>query len=209
MRHLQVLATPFSECFPPYHIAELKHDCLYSGLPKWIKAVVAYLKGSTNEKTYSDYLWVARETEKEEAMEPSHSQTANSTSKPKMSFFPLQKLKGTQPARDPAVWVSHLEEESTDKEEGAESEDQDGIKGVIKEFIVCLAKAVKEAQLEEKCCYHYSSPEHFICDCLLVKVSITDLHLNQKEGMVPKKGAQAPRGKVTMPKVPKDGMPKA
>ena len=62
--------------------------------------MVAYLKASTNEKTNSDYLWAAREAEKEEVMEPSHSQTADSTSKPKvMSFFLLQKLKCTQVAR--------------------------------------------------------------------------------------------------------------
>ena len=66
--------------------------------------MVAYLKASTNEKIYSDYLWAAREAEKEEAMEPSHSQMANNTSKLKVtSFFPLWKLKDTQPARTPAV----------------------------------------------------------------------------------------------------------
>ena len=73
---------------------------------------------------YSDYLWAVREAKEEEAMEPSHSQTADSTSKPKVtSFFPLEKLKGTQPARTPAVWVAHLEEDSANKEEGTESED--------------------------------------------------------------------------------------
>ena len=47
----------------------------------------------------------------------------DSTSKPKvMSFFPLQKLKGTQPAKIPAVWVAHLAEESAKKEEGTGSE---------------------------------------------------------------------------------------
>ena len=79
-------------------------------------------------------------------MDPSCSQMANSTSKPKMmSFFPLQKLKGTQPARTPTVWVVHLEEESNDKEEGIESEDLDGIEGITEEFIVCLARVVKDA----------------------------------------------------------------
>ena len=72
----------------------------------------------------------------------------------------------------------HLEEESTDKEGGTENKDPCGIKGVTEEFIVCLARAVKEAQEEEKCCYHCSSPEYFIHDCLLVKASRTDLHLN-------------------------------
>ena len=123
----------FPEHFPQDHIVELKHDCLYGGLPKWLKAMVAYLKASTNEKMYSSYLQAVGEAEKEEALEPSCSKTADSTSKPKaMSFFPLRKLKGTQPARTPAVKVAHLEEEGTNKEEGAESEDPNGIEGIAK-----------------------------------------------------------------------------
>ena len=208
LRNLQVLMASFPECFPPDHVAKLKHDCFYGGLPKQLKAMVAYLKAITNEKTYSDYLWAAREAEKEEAMEPSCSQTADSTSKPKaMSFFPLWKLKGTQSARIPAVWVVHLEEESTNKE-GAESEDPDGIEGITEEFIVHFAGAVKDAQQEEKCCYHCSSLGHFIHDCLLVKASQTDSHLNQKEGIAPKKGAWTPEGKAATLKVPQEGMPK-
>ena len=145
LRHLQVLTESFPECFPSEHIAELKHDHLYGGLPKWFKAMRAYLKASTNENTYSDYLLAVREAGKEEAIEPSHSQTANNTSKPKaMSFFPLQKLKGTQPTRTPAVWVVHLEEDGANKEGNAEGEGPDGIKGVTKEFIVCLARAMKD-----------------------------------------------------------------
>ena len=64
----------------PNHIAKLKHDHFYSGLPNWFKAMVAYLKVSANEKTYSNYLPVARKVEKEEVMEPSCSQTTNKTS---------------------------------------------------------------------------------------------------------------------------------
>ena len=80
----------FPECFPLDHVAELKCDHFYGGLPKWLKERVGFLKASTNEKTYSDYLGAVREAEKEEAMEPSHSQTANNTSKLKaVSFFPL------------------------------------------------------------------------------------------------------------------------
>ena len=101
-----------------------------------------------------------------------------------------------------------MEEESADQEECAEGEDPDGIEGVTEEFIVCLARAVKDTQQEEKCCYHCSSPDHFIHNCPLVAESRTDLHLNQKEGTVPKKGAQAPQGKVTTPNVPLDGTPK-
>ena len=79
----------FPKGFPPDHVAKLKCDCSYGALPKWLKAMVAYWKASTNENTYSDYLQAVREAEKEER-EPSHSQTADSTSKPKVtSFFPL------------------------------------------------------------------------------------------------------------------------
>ena len=91
-----------------------------------------------------------------------------------MSFFPLQKLKVTQPTKTPAVWVAHLEEESTDTEEGIESKDPNGIKGITEEFIMHIARAVKDAQQEEKHCYHCSSPEHVIRDCLLVKASRMD-----------------------------------
>ena len=79
-------------------------------------------------------------------MEPSQSQTADNTAKPKAtSFSPLWKLKGTQPAvKMPAVCLAHLEEESAKKDEGVDSEDPDGIKGVMEEFMVHLAKAVKD-----------------------------------------------------------------
>ena len=60
-RHLQILTASFLECFPPDCIAELKCNCFYGRLPKWLKAMVAYLKASANEKTYSDYLCMARE----------------------------------------------------------------------------------------------------------------------------------------------------
>ena len=76
----------------------------------------------------------------------------------------------------PAIWMVHLEEESANKEEGTESEDPNGIKGVTEEFIVHLARVVEDAQQEEKCCYHCNSPEHFIHDCPLVKASRMDPH---------------------------------
>ena len=93
---------------------------------------MAYLKASPQERTYSDYLWAAREVEKEDSMELSQSpqtQTTVNTSKPRAtSFFPLQKLKGNQPAlKMPAMHLTHLEEESTRRDEGAESEDADVI----------------------------------------------------------------------------------
>ena len=33
-RHLQILAASFPDHFPPEHVAELKTDCFYGGLPK-------------------------------------------------------------------------------------------------------------------------------------------------------------------------------
>ena len=58
-RHLQVLEASFLECFPLDHVTKLKHDHFYGGLPKRLKAMVAYLKASANEKMYSDYLHAA------------------------------------------------------------------------------------------------------------------------------------------------------
>ena len=58
--------------------------------------------------------------------------------------------------------------------------------------MVYLARAVKNAQADEKCCYHCSSPEYFICDCPLVKTSRDKKQLNGKEGMAMKKGAWTP-----------------
>ena len=144
-------------------------------------------------------------------MEPSHSQTTGKTSKPKGDkFLTSMKAEGHPAYQDPCHKSSAgLEEEGSNKEAGTESKDPDGINGVMEEFIVCLARAVKEAQKDEKHCYHFSSMEHFIHECLLVKTSRSATHLNQKEGMVPEKGAQTPQAKVTKPKAPREGMPKA
>ena len=209
LRHLQVLATSFPECFPPDCMTKLKCIHFYDRLPKWLKTMVAYLKASPQEKTYSDYLWAAGETEKEDSMELSQSpqsQATNNAAKPKVtSFFPLQKLKGTQPrVKTPAMHLAHLEEESAKKDEEVESEDPDGIDGVMEEFMVHLARAVKNTHMEEKQCYHCGSLEYFVCNCPLVKPMGAKLHLNCKQVMVLKKGAWAPQMKVTMPKTPQE-----
>ena len=126
-------------------------------------------------------------------MEPIHSQTTDNRAKPKvMSFFPQWKLKGTQPTKTPAEYVMNLREEGSDKEGGAVTEDPNGIKTVTEEFIVHLTRAVKDAQQEEKCCYHCSSLEHFISECPLVKASRTATHVNWKEGMALEKVAWTP-----------------
>ena len=49
----------------------------------------------------------------------------------------------------------------------------------------------------------------FICECPLVTASRTAIHLNQKEGTAPEKGAWTPQVKVTKLKAPQDRMPKA
>ena len=58
--------------------------------------------------------------------------------------------------------------------------------------MVCLARAVKVAQVDEKHCNHCSSPEHFIHNCPLIKTSREKKQLNAKEGMALMKGAQTP-----------------
>ena len=194
--HLQILAASFLDRFPPDHVAELKRDCFYGGLPKRLKAMVAYLKAGPQVRTYTDYLRAAREAEKEDSIELSQSpriQTANGPSKPRTtSFFPLRKLKGNQPfSKKPVVQLVQLEKDADDGED-LESDDPDGIAGVIEEFMVQLARVVKDAQTDEKCCYHCSSPEHFIRNCPLMKTARDKKQLNGKEGTSRMKGAQTP-----------------
>ena len=64
--------------------------------------------------------------------------------------------------------LAHLEEEDARSHEDKESDDPGRIEGVAEEFMVHLARAVKDVQVE-KCSYHCSRPEHFICNCLLIK----------------------------------------
>ena len=158
---------------------------------------MAYLKAVPQVRTYSDYLRAAREAEKEDSIELSWSsriQTADGLSKPRTtSFFPLRKLKGNQPfPKQPTIQLVQLEEEDADKGEDQESDDPDGIEGVTEEFMVWLARAVKDVQMDEKCCYHCSSPEHFICNCPLMKTARDEEQLNGKEGTAMTKGAWAP-----------------
>ena len=109
----------------------------------------------------------------------------------------------------PLLWGSTPAGGECQQRRGNESKDPNGINGITDEFIVHLARAVKDAQQKQKFCYHCSSPEHFIRDCPLVKAPRMNLHLNWKEGTAPKKGVQAPQGKVVTLKLLQDGMPKA
>ena len=140
-RHLQILAASFPYHFPPECVVKLKRDHFYGGLPKQLKAMVAYLKVGLQVRTYSDYLRAAREAEKEDSIELSQSsriQTTDGPSKPRTtSFFPLRKLKGNQPlSKKPAIHLAQLEEEDTDDSEDLESDDPGGIEGVTEEFMI-------------------------------------------------------------------------
>ena len=113
LRHLQVLATSFPDCFPPEHVAKLKRDCFYSRLPKQLKAMVAYLKVGPQVRINSDYLRAAREAEKEDSIElprGPRTQTADGPPKPRTTtFLPLRKPKANQPLlKKPAVHLAHL-----------------------------------------------------------------------------------------------------
>ena len=187
----------FPDQFPPERVAKLKKDWFYGGLPKRLKVMVAYLKVGPQVRTYSDYLRATREAEKEDSIELSWSPRVPATdgpSKPRAtSFFPLRKLNGSQPfTKKPAIHLAQLEVEGADNSEDPESDDPDGIKGVTEEFMVWLARAVKDAQTDEKHCYHCSSPEHFIHNCLLMKAARDKKPLNRKEGMAMVKGAWTP-----------------
>ena len=84
-----------------------------------------------------------------------------------------------------------------------ESDDPGGIKGVMEEFMVQLVRAVKDAQADEKHYYHCDSPEHFICNCLLMKTSSDKKQLNRKEGMALMKGAWTPPTKQALQRTPR------
>ena len=169
--------------------------------------MVAYLKVGPQVRTYSDYLRVAREAEKEDTIELSWSPRAPATDGPSKlratSFFSLRKLKGSQLfTKKPVIHLAQLEEEGTNDGEDPESDDPHGIKGVTEEFMVQLARVVKDTQMDEKCCYYCSSPEHFICNCPLMKATRDKKQLNGKEGTAMVKGAQTPLKSANATKSP-------
>ena len=70
-----------------------------------------------------------------------------------------------------------------------------------------LARAVKDAQADKKCCYHCSIPEHFIHNCLLVETSREKKQLNGKEGTALMKGAWTPQTMTSTTKSPRQRLP--
>ena len=188
-RHLQVLAASFPDHFPPDWVAELKRDCFYGSVPKHLKAMVAYLKAGLQVRTYSDYLRAAWEAEKEDSMElPRVPRTQNTDNAPKPWASPCRNSRATSPPPKHQqciwhIWRKKMLGEMRTKRVMIQTE----LKGLKEEFMVCLARAVKDTQAEEKCCYHCSSPEHFIHNCLLIKILRENAQLNSKEGMASKK----------------------
>ena len=88
---------PFLTNFPLERVAELKRDHFYGGLPKRLKAMVAYLKVGPQVRTYSDYLRATREAEKEDTIELSQSPRASANRWPLQamratSFFPVEEI---------------------------------------------------------------------------------------------------------------------
>ena len=123
--------------------------------------MVAYLKAGLQVRTYSHYLRATQVAKKEDSIElpwgPKSQVTDTPPKQRATSFFPLGKLKGNQPIlKKHAVHLTLLEEEDAGDDEDQDNEDPSGIKGVMEEFMVCLARAVKDAQADEKCCYHCS-----------------------------------------------------
>ena len=159
--------------------------------------MVAYLKAGPQVRTYSDYLRATREAEKEDSIDLSRSLRPPATDGPTRpratSFFPLRKLKGSQPiTKKPAICLAQLGEEGIDEGEDQESDDPNGIKGVTEEFMVQLARMVKDTQKDEKRCYHCNSLDYFICNCPLMKTVRDKKQLNGKEGTATMKGAWTP-----------------
>ena len=111
-RHLQILAASFTDHFPPDCATKLKRNCFYSGFPKWLKVMVAYLKAGPQVRMYSHYLRAAMEAEKEDSIElsqGSRSQTADGLSKPRTtSFFPWGnwRIINLFPRSPPYIWHS-------------------------------------------------------------------------------------------------------
>ena len=92
-----------------------------------------------------------------------------------------------------------LEAEDTNDGEDLESNNPNGIKGVTEEFMVWLARAVKDTQTDERHCYHCSSPEHFIRNCLLMKTARDKETVKQEGGDSDGEGSPDPLQKQWLP----------
>ena len=118
--------------------------------------MVAYLKAGPQVRTYSDYLRATREAKKEDSIELSHSPRIPATDGPSKqrttSFFPLRKLKGSQPfTKKPTIHAWHNWKKKVLKMARIwKVMTLISINGVNEEFMVWLARAVKDTQMDEK-----------------------------------------------------------
>ena len=194
--------SPSSGCFLPWPLSPWSSGRVKEGPPLWQAPQVTESKGSLPEgrPTGKDLFTLPKgclrsgEGRLHRVPWGPRTQASNAPPKPRAtSFFPLRKLKDNQPIlKMPTVHLVHLEEEDASDNEDQESDNPSRIKGVTEEFVVCLARGVKDTQADEKHCYHCSSPEHFICNCPLIKTSSENRQLNCKEGTALRKGSQTP-----------------
>ena len=70
----------------------------------------------------------------------------------------------------PMVQLAHMEEEAPDDGEDIDGKDPDGLDGVTEEFMVCLARAMKDTQQEWEVLFSLQQPRSFHKDCPLVKL---------------------------------------
>ena len=170
--------------------------------------MVAYLKAGPQVRTYSDYLRATREAEKEDLIKLSQGSRIQTgrwvhQNQGPLASFPWGNWRViSHSLKKPAIQLAQLEEEDADDGGDPKSDDPDRIEGVTEEFMVQLARVVKDTQMDEKHCYHCSSPEHFIHNCPLMKTTRDKKQSNRKEGMAMTKGARAPLTTVSAIKSP-------
>ena len=174
----------FLECFPLDNIAKLKCDHFYGGLSKWLKAMVAYMKASTNEKTYSNYLWPVREAEKEDAMEPLCNQMAENQTKAQGDepSFLDERWKAPSPLRPLQDRCCTWKSMALTKKKVPRVMTPMEFRAWQRSLWCVWPRLWRKINRNEKHCYHHSSPEHSIHECPLVKASRTATHFNWKRG---------------------------
>ena len=133
-----------------------------AGCPKDLKQWWLTLKPA-HAKTYSDYLWAAREAEKEESMELSwnpQSQAIDNTAKPKLLVSSLCRgSRGISQYLKQLLCALHTWKRKVPREEEEEIKDPDTINRVTEEFMVCQAWAMKDAQVGGKVLLSLQQPQ--------------------------------------------------
>ena len=156
--------------------------------------MVAYLKAGPQVRTYSDCLREPKKWRRKILWSFPRVQGLRQPIMPQSYELPVSFLCRNSRAASPPqkhqpciwhTWRKKALEETRTKGMMIPME----LMGLLRNLWCVLQGAVKDAQTEEKCCYHCSSLEHFIHNCPLMKTLRGKLQLNGKEGMVSKKGA--------------------